>query len=235
MIQKKIVMKYVLSIYFVLIFSPFYSQVRVIGGEEIDIKNAPWMANMRIINAAGVKLFDRSGIIISENLVLTASHNLPDYKYDHLEVHVGGASDFAGQYHRVHRVIPHPSKDIVLLELSEPLHFDKNIQPIDYKSCADESLYAPGTKAVVYGWGRTIPNVPAQSLRLRAADVKIITHEEANVIYHASILSNKTIVSIGDSTICMGGKATAEVLSLFVTINKTLYWQELQSTPTLVR
>ncbi|MDR2287049.1 MAG: trypsin-like serine protease [Prevotellaceae bacterium] len=199
-------MKYFLLIFFVFIFSPFYSQTKIIGGEEIDIKNAPWTVNMRIVNSAGVKILDRSGTVISENLVLTASHNLPDYEYDHLEVHAGSASEYAGQYHRVHRVISHPDRDITLLELSEPLNFGKNIQSIDYKSCADESLYAPGTKAVVYGWGRTVPDASAQSLRLRAVDVKIISHEEANVIYHASILSGNTIASIGDTATGMGGK-----------------------------
>jgi hypothetical protein len=199
-------MKYFLSICFVFIFSQFYSQTKIIGGEEIDIKDAPWTANMRIVNSAGVKLFDRSGTVISENLVITASHNLPDYEYSHLEVHVGSASGYAGQYRRVHRVISHPDKDITLLELSEPLNFDKNIQSIDYKSCADESLYAPGTKAVVYGWGRTVPDAPAQSLKLKAVDVKIISHEEANVIYHASIFSGNTIASIGDTATGMGGK-----------------------------
>ncbi|MDR1593052.1 MAG: trypsin-like serine protease [Prevotellaceae bacterium] len=199
-------MKRFLFIYFILIFSSLYSQSRIIGGDEIDIEDAPWMANMRIVNLAGVRLFDRSGIIVSENLVLTASHNFPDYEYDHLEVHVGGASESAGKYHRVHRVISHPNKDIILLELSEPLNFNKNIQSIDYKSCSDESLYAPETKAVVYGWGKTIPDAPLQSFRLRAVDVRIISQDEANKIYGAAAFFGNAIVTVGETAIGMGGK-----------------------------
>jgi hypothetical protein len=189
-----------------LIFSSLYSQIKIISGREIDIECAPWTANMRIVNAADVRLFDRSGVIISKNLVLTASHNWPDYGYKHLEVHVGGASDGVGQYHTVHRFIHHPNKDITLLELSEPLKFGKNIQAINYKSCVDESLYTPGTDAVIYGWGRTVPNVPSQSLKLRAVDVQIISHEEANIIYGAPVIDANTLVSVGKNTIGMGGK-----------------------------
>lgn len=195
-----------MSICFLLIFSSLCSQTRVIGGKEIDIEDAPWTANMRVINSAGIRLFDRSGIIISENLILTASHNWPDYEYDHLEVHVGGASEGVGQYCKVHKCIHHPDKDITLLELSEPLRFGKNIQAIDYKSCADESLYAPGTSAVLYGWGRTIPDSPSQSLRLRAVNVRIISYHEANNIYGAFVVSANNIASIGETTIGMGGK-----------------------------
>jgi hypothetical protein len=187
-------------------FLSLYSQTKIINGKKTDIEKAPWTANVRIVNAAGVKLFDRSGVIISRNLVLTASHNLPDYKYDRFVVHVGGASDGVGQYHKIHRLIHHPNKDITLMELSEPLQFGENIQAIDYKSCADETLYSPGTDAVIYGWGRTLPDVPPQTLKLMSADVKIISHEEANKIYGASFFSGNTIVSVGENRISMAGK-----------------------------
>lgn len=199
-------MKCFLSICFVLIFLSLYSQTKIINGTEVEIEKAPWTVNVRVVNTAGIKLFDRSGVIISENLVLTASHNWPDYEYKGLVVHVGGASDGVGQYYEVHRFIQHPNKDIMLLELAEPLQFGKNIQAIDYKSCADESLYAPGTSAMIYGWGRTIPDVPSQTLKLTTVGVKIISHEEANMIYGASVVPDNTIVSIGEDTIGMGGK-----------------------------
>jgi hypothetical protein len=199
-------MKYFISIFFMLIFSSLYPQTKIIGGGEIAIEDAPWTANMRIVNTAGIRLFNRSGIVISENLILTAAHNWPDYEYDHLEVHVGGAYNGAGQYCRVHRFVSHPDKDIALLELSEPLKFGKNIQSIDYRSCVDESLYVPETNAMIYGWGRTVPDVPAQSLKLRATSVKIISPQKANEIYGASVISANYLVSTGENIISMGGK-----------------------------
>jgi hypothetical protein len=182
------------------------SQDKVIGGKEIGIADAPWMANVRVVNTAGVKLFDRSAIFISENLVLTASHNWPDVDCSCLAVHAGGASDGTGRYYSVHRFIHHPDKDITLLELSSPVDFNENIRPIDYVSCADESLYAPGTDATIYGWGRTVPDAPPQSLKLRAAGVKIISCEEANRIFGAPVVSSNTIVSVGGHGLHMGGK-----------------------------
>jgi hypothetical protein len=200
------IMKCFMSICFILINSSLYSQTKIISGREINIEQAPWTTNLRVVNTAGVRLFERSGVIISRNLVLTASHNWPDYEYDHLELHVGGASDGIGQYHTVHRFIHHPNKDITLLELSEPLRFGKNIQAIDYRSCVDESLYTPGTDAIIYGWGRTVPDVPSQSLKLRAIDVQIISREDANIIYGAPVVGANTIVSVGKHTIGLGGK-----------------------------
>jgi hypothetical protein len=199
-------MKYFLLAYFVCIFSLLYSQERIIGGNEISIEDAPWTTNIRVVNTVGIRLFDRSGVIVSENLVLTASHNWPDYEYDHIIAHVGGANENTGTYHRVHRIIHHSTLDLTLLELSEPLIFDKCVQAIDYKSCVDESLYAPGTDAIVYGWGTTIPDAPVTSLKLRSVDVKIISKEKADSLYGAHVIPENTIVSVGDGEIGMAGK-----------------------------
>jgi hypothetical protein len=197
-------MRCFLIVFFIFACLSVRAQSRVIGGREIDIRKAPWMANIRVVNTAGVKLFNRSGVVISENLVITASHDWPVHKYDHLEVHVGGDRESEGKHCMVHRFIHHPDFDITILELSESLDFDDNIQPIDYSACADESLYAPGTDAVIYGWG-TDRLESSASLKLRSADVRIITKEEANMIYGASIVPDNTIVSRGE-TIQMAGK-----------------------------
>jgi hypothetical protein len=185
-------------VFFVFEYASLYSQSKIIGGEEIDIQEAPWTANMRIVNYAGLKMFNRSGTIVSRNLVLTAAHNWPDYEYDHIEVHIGGAHENAGEYRRVHRFIHHPCMDIALLELSEPLEFSDNIQAIDYKSSEDESLYAPGTDAIIYGWGKNSLDIPATSLKLRSADVTIISQEKANSIYGTPVVPANSIVSIGE-------------------------------------
>jgi hypothetical protein len=197
-------MRCFLLIFFILIGTSLYAQVKIIGGGEVDIRKAPWTANIRIVNLAGIRLFNRSGIIISKNLILTASHNWPQYKYDHLEVHVGGACETEGKYCRIHRIIHHPSYDITLLELSESLEFDENIQAIDYQECMDESLYMPGTEAVVYGWGKNSLKLPTP-FKLRSVNVTIISKEEANAIYGASIVPENSIMSKGN-TIQMAGK-----------------------------
>ncbi|MDR2651036.1 MAG: trypsin-like serine protease, partial [Prevotellaceae bacterium] len=86
------------------------------------------------------------------------------------------------------------------------LKFCGNIQPIDYETCKDESLYVPETDAVVYGWGRIVPDAASNLLILRAVDVKIISQEKANRIYGASVVPNNTIVSVGKNSLGMGGK-----------------------------
>jgi hypothetical protein len=200
------VLRYFLSLYFIFSFSSLYPQTRIIGGREIRIEDAPWTVNIRIVNTLGIRLFDRSGVIVSENMILTASHDWPDYEYDHLSVHAGGTYGDTGEYYRVHRVIHHPVWDLTLLILSEPLVFNSCIRSIDYRSCADESLYVPGTLATVYGWGATVPNAPATSLRFRSVDVTVISKEEADSVYGACIVPENTVVTRCESQICMAGK-----------------------------
>jgi hypothetical protein len=183
-----------------------YAQHCIIGGKNIDIQTAPWVANIRVVNIAGIELFDRSGVIVSENMVITASHSWPDYQYRHIAVHVGTANGSGGQYRQVHRTIHHPVYDFAILELSEPLIFNKYVQSIDYRACIDESLYAPGINAVVYGWGAESVDGQTSNFGLRAAEVKIISRQEANAIIGATIIPENTIVSCGDGAIRMAGK-----------------------------
>jgi hypothetical protein len=199
-------MKSVLSLFFTIIFSFASAQNRIISGEIISSSDAPWMANIRVVTNTGSKLFDRSGVIISEYLILTAAHQLPDYDYDHLSAYVGDES-LDGDYHRIHRYIIHPYLDLALLELSEPLNFSNNIQAVDYISSEDETLYRPGTDASVYGWGTTIPDdINYSTYELRAAKVKLITVAEGNALLGVNDIAPDMLVSRGESKISMAGK-----------------------------
>ena len=175
-----------------------FSQDKIVGGNKTDIEKIPWTANMRVVNTYGVRLLNRSAIIISENLVLTASHVWPNFSYDHLLVHVGGTCLDVGKYHKVHRVIKHPTLDLALLELETPLEFTEKVQPIDYKSSEDESLYDPGIRGIISGWGTTVPNDPSVTpLCVQSTKVEIISREEANEIFHMTVATDVTIASKG--------------------------------------
>jgi hypothetical protein len=189
-----------------MIFSFASAQSKIIGGEEISNKDAPWTANIRVVTNSGSKLFDRSGVIISDHLILTAAHDFPNYDYDHLSVYVGGEFPDSDN-HWVHRYIKHPYLDLALLELSKPLAFTKEIQAIDYLSSEDETLYLPGTNAAVYGWGTTIPDdINYSTYELRSANVKLITVDEANAILVVNDIAPDKLVSKGENKICMAGK-----------------------------
>lgn len=202
-------MKYIILTYCIFFSSLLFSQnnSRVIGGDNADIEDLPWTTNMRIINSYGIRLFSRTAVVISENLILTAAHNWPDYGHENLLVHTESSCLDIGKFYKLHRVIKHPTLDLALLELATPIIFNNKVQPIDYESSIDESLYGTGTESIISGWGVTIPNDPNSApLCLESAKVNVISKEEANSAFGYTIVTDKTLATRGKNGIKMGGK-----------------------------
>jgi hypothetical protein len=175
----------------------------VIGGDNVDITEVPWTACLRVVNESGVSLSNRSAIILSRNYILTANHNWPA-QYKSLEVHVGGTYSNTGEYRTVVRCIFHPELDMALLELSEPLNYSSRVKAVDYESAESESLYKPGTLAKISGWGTTSTD-GNMATRVKAADVRVISKEEAAKQYGMYVPQN-TIITVGDQKTGLAGK-----------------------------
>lgn len=200
-------MKYVLLTYCIFFSSLVFAQSRIIGGAKTEIDDAPWTANMRIVNTYGVRLLNRSAVVISENLVLTAYHNWPTYDYSYLLVHVGGSCLDIGKYNKVHRFIKHPTLDLVLLELSTPIEFSEKIQPIDYKSPTVETLYKPGKSGFISGWGATVPDDPSSTpMCLESVDVTFVERSVANGILGYTAADENTITTLHKDPLKMAGR-----------------------------
>ena len=164
----------------------------IVGGSPEKIKDSPWQ----------VSIFDKEftghvcgGSIIDATHVLTARHclsGLPDGatslspKFFAVAAGISKLSKIGveGQVVDIDDVVPladgydgiQPNgKDIVLLRLAKPLHFNSKVQPIQLATPADEvaGRLKPGVKATVTGFGRTAFDGPLSD-QLLSVDLPIV-------------------------------------------------------------
>jgi len=71
------------------------------------------------------------------------------------------AREASQRRHQVHRTVTHENYlrkthryDIMLVQLSASIEFNDETKPI----CVDDSVFPPGTRCVITGWGRTSVN-----------------------------------------------------------------------------
>ncbi|MGW3496121.1 trypsin-like serine protease [Streptomyces sp. NPDC001020] len=151
-------------------------QPKIIGGTQTTITAAPWMAQLWYYDDKGTAAtgddvsFFCGGAVVAPTKILTAAHCVKGYNW-----YAGGAivtgsaqlptTDAAGNTNLhggtvsgVWRQWNHPSysaatidNDIAVLTLPYPVR----ATPIRMTTSNDTASYAAGTKAKVYGWGRT--------------------------------------------------------------------------------
>lgn len=155
----------------IVFFGNTSSLFAIIGGESINIQEVPWQV---AILSSGSTI--GGGVIITPNLVITAKHIFANRNIEDMKVVCGTTNqiDFQSNTYNIYRVMMHNYMDIALIELKEPLQFDKNLNSIDYMSSADSDLYAVGNKALVCGWG-----IGPDRTVLTGVEMKLIPNEEA--------------------------------------------------------
>lgn len=124
-----------------------YAQQRIIGGQAIDISQAPYQVAVFAGNSFG------GGVIINDQWILTAKHVVYGVSPSSITIAMGYTNPKDDpERSRVDQVICHGSGDIALLKLSEPIVFSKTQKPINISS---KKFYEKNTSGTVTGWGRT--------------------------------------------------------------------------------
>ncbi|XP_063545386.1 vitellin-degrading protease-like [Cydia strobilella] len=136
--------------------TPSIENVKIVGGEEINISEAPFQVSMvyRGRHSCG-------GAIIAEDMVLTAAHCVIGSSPTDYHIRVGSSSSKeGGLLVPVADLIYHPSfsytkmdSDIALLRLSTPLEFSDTVKSI--KMMEDGEEIDDGAITEVSGWGNT--------------------------------------------------------------------------------
>ncbi|XP_026734111.1 trypsin 5G1-like isoform X2 [Trichoplusia ni] len=156
-------------------FEANYGDDKIVGGEEVDIVLYPYHVGYGT---------NCGGAIIDKRWVLTAGHcGKKPY------IRVGSKYINQGRKVSVKRSHVHPmwaakkkdhpfDYDFQLLELSEPLKFDENIQPIKLAHIEDMVI---GKVITVTGWGNTEENGPYSNV-LRAVRLPIISKEHCQKV-----------------------------------------------------
>ncbi|XP_017130966.1 trypsin beta-like [Drosophila elegans] len=158
---------------------------RIIGGQNIEIEQAPWQVSLQV-NGEHIC----GGSIYSNDIIITAAHCLYE-KERRLEakdflIRVGSSLwNSKGTLVKVAAIRSHENynstnftKDIAVMRLSEPLNFTDKVKNIPLA----ERNPAPGTVAMVSGWGATsIYPKHSYPVHLQGVDVPILTVDQFSI------------------------------------------------------
>ncbi|MGW1765312.1 trypsin-like serine protease [Streptomyces sp. NPDC002073] len=160
----------------------------IIGGGTTTIASAPWTAQLLWFDESGDG-FLCGGTVVTPTKIVTAAHCVDGVNWSVGGHVITGATQLATVYddgtvdahggtaHKVKRQWMHPAynsvtidNDVAVLTLSSKTAA-KNL-PLARST--DTGLYAAGSTATVYGWGRTSSDSSAISLTLKKADLPFV-------------------------------------------------------------
>ncbi|KAH8411250.1 hypothetical protein KR215_000928 [Drosophila sulfurigaster] len=160
-------------------------QGRLLGSEDAQTSEFPWVASLRL-NKAHVC----SANIISATQLVTAAHCVSNVgttpvSVDQLTVRVGSINQFAGgSLVDVKQVVIHPSygnflHDLAILTLSEALTFGDKINKIALPAPGNdtdpevEEVPANGTPVYVTGWGEQLDGT--SNYKLQKSNLNVLS------------------------------------------------------------
>ncbi|MFC9635349.1 trypsin-like serine protease [Streptomyces mirabilis] len=191
---------------------------KIIGGTTTTITTAPWMAQLWYLDDKGTSNtsddfgFFCGGSVVSPTKILTAAHCVKGYDWKAHGAVVTGTSQLpsaggtdlhGGTATSVLRQWNHPSynpstidNDIAVLTLDGPV----KAKPIRMTTSGDTASYASGTKATLYGWGRTSSATQDISGTLKTATLPIKSDATCGGYYKAEFIKGHMV--------CAGNPAT---------------------------
>ncbi|KAH8352213.1 hypothetical protein KR084_002712, partial [Drosophila pseudotakahashii] len=182
---------------------------RIACGFNTPIERNPWQVSLVITNSRGC-----SGVIYSEDVVLTTAHCVRGRSPSDISVSFGSSTWGEGNKTFVHEVIVHDgyspeatygsnANDVAVLRLRTPIPLGKNALPINIATETPK----PGQWAQITGWGTTHDGATDPgTVNLQGAYVQIEDQVTCQTAYSDSQPSCSTQnVAITEDMICANG------------------------------
>lgn len=172
---------------------------RIIGGEESEYLQWPWMVSVRLALVPG-KLFAHKcgGAIINSRWILTASHCIDKSPAEAIRVRfaehdLSHSNEKYRHFDRpVEKVISHSqfdpdtfANDIALLKLTQPVEYSPAVKPICLAD--DEREMFTNRTAVTAGWGKTDPHGTITLGPLRHGRLQVLSNQQCERQHRSSI------------------------------------------------
>ncbi|XP_031632777.1 uncharacterized protein LOC116346717 [Contarinia nasturtii] len=166
--------------------------VRIIGGEEADSEEFPWMAALGYLKDTYEVSFECGGTIISEYFVITAAHCTPSIRPPVVarlgKITLTDGDGVKPDNHPIASIIKHSKysmltkkNDIALLKVAKRIYFSYDIAP----ACLQTDLNDVNSDKplLVTGWGKTSADRGDRSNILLKTQVKTMQLTECSQLY----------------------------------------------------
>ncbi|XP_011505261.1 PREDICTED: chymotrypsin-2-like isoform X2 [Ceratosolen solmsi marchali] len=187
--------------------------VRIIGGEDADITEFPYMASFRIYKD---ELLICGGAIISHQHILTAAHCFENRRKSDIRVYLGttNSRNYSIPYYKIRNVAAHPNylkidkksrwtvlNDIAIVTIEPNIEFNAFQNKIDLPT----KEIKVGETAIMTGWGwRTYPK-GTTSNTLQKISMKVIPNCEYDRDYPHMVNDDHLCAFTEEKAgICMG-------------------------------
>ncbi|XP_053559001.1 transmembrane protease serine 9 [Bombina bombina] len=183
---------------------------KIVGGLDAVRGEVPWQVSLK----EGPRHFC-GATIIGDRWLVSAAHCFNQTKLDQVTAHMGSTSmsgaDTMAVKISLKNMIQHPhfnpltlDFDVAVLELTSPLTFNKNIQPVCLPSALQK--FPAGWKCMISGWGNVKEGNVSKPEVLQRASVGIIDQKICSVLYNFSITERMICAGFLDGKVdsCQG-------------------------------
>ncbi|KAI1289437.1 Mite allergen Der p 3 [Halotydeus destructor] len=179
-------------------------QQKIVGGYDIDIRQAPWQVSLRTNKWGGGQRAHYCGAtMLNPYWMVTAAHCVQDFKESDIEAVVGSTSTrLPGSRVSISKIVAHKgyntvslANDIALLKTAQPIReLLKQDDGRVHGVCLPRGQEEFNGKTMVSGWGLLTENGQLSS-SLRAVDLALMTDGQCRRFYGNRIV---------DTMVCAG-------------------------------